>query len=132
MFWEKLRRWMYGRYGTDALNLTLLFGGLFLVLFARIFGFWPLLLVAYAAYGWAVFRTLSRNIPARQRELAAVLRVWEPVRRRCRFLATAFRDRKTYKYFRCPNCRQMLRAPRGRGKILVTCQRCRKEFKQKT
>ena len=95
---------MYGRYGTDTLNLVLLIAGLVIAFIAQLTRFWPLTLIAYAFYIYAIFRMLSRNTAQRQ----------------------------TYKYFKCPNCRQQLRAPRGRGKILVTCQRCHKQFNQKT
>ncbi len=132
MFLEKIRRWMYGRYGGDSLMIGLLVLGLLISVVARVVNFWPLVFAYYALYIWAIFRMLSRNIPARQREDAAFRRIWEPAWREIGYLRTVFRDRKTYKYFRCPNCKQRLRAPRGRGKILVTCQRCGKAFNQKT
>lgn len=132
MFLEKLRRFMYGRYGGDSLNLALMIFGLILAFFSSVTGFWPLNTLSYALYFYAIFRILSKNIPARQKEYYTFLKVWTPVQKWFRIKKTAFLERKQYKYFRCPNCRQYLRAPRGRGKILVTCQRCRKEFNQKT
>ena len=48
------------------------------------------------------------------------------------FQRTRFKERNTYKYFRCPQCKQKLRAPRGRGKIQVTCQKCHHVFQTKT
>lgn len=132
LFLEKLRRFMYGRYGSDTLNLAMMIFGLVLAFIAQLTGFWPLTVLSYALYGYAIFRMLSRNISARQKEYFTFLKVWTPVQKWFRIKATAFRERKQYKYFRCPNCHQYLRAPRKRGKILVTCQRCRKEFNQKT
>ena len=132
LFLEKLRRFMYGRYGGDSLNLALMIFGLILAFFSSVTGFWPLNTLSYALYFYAIFRILSKNIPARQKEYYTFLKVWTPVQKWFRIKKTAFLERKQYKYFRCPNCRQYLRAPRGRGRILVTCQRCRKEFNQKT
>ncbi|MGI6275454.1 MAG: hypothetical protein ACOYJ5_07855 [Acutalibacteraceae bacterium] len=129
---EKLRRFMYGRYGTDTLNLVLLIAGLVIAFIAQLTRFWPLTLIAYAFYIYAIFRMLSRNTAQRQKEYYSFLKVWTPLQKWFRIRRTAFRERKTYKYFKCPNCRQQLRAPRGRGKILVTCQRCHKQFNQKT
>lgn len=123
---------MYGRYGGDSLNLALMIFGLILAFFSSVTGFWPLNTLSYALYFYAIFRILSKNIPARQKEYYTFLKVWTPVQKWFRIKKTAFLERKQYKYFRCPNCRQYLRAPRGRGRILVTCQRCRKEFNQKT
>lgn len=123
---------MYGRYGTDELNLVLMILGIIVMFLSRIFWFWPLAIISYALYIYALFRMFSRNIPARQKEYYSFLKVWTPVQKWFRIKKTAFRERKQYKYFRCPGCRQQLRAPRGRSKILVTCQRCHKQFKQKT
>lgn len=131
MFYEKLQRFLYGRYGTDKLNLFLLILGLVLSLLGSLF-FWPLTLFADALYIYALFRTFSRNIPARQREYQGFLRVWGPVSGWFRLQKTKFSQRKSYKYFRCPTCRQQLRAPRGRGQIEVTCQKCHHVFRTKT
>ena len=40
MFLEKLRRFMYGRYGTDELNLVLMILGIIVMFLSRIFWFW--------------------------------------------------------------------------------------------
>lgn len=123
---------MYGRYGTDTLNLVLLIAGLVVAFIAQLTRFWPLTLVSYALYIYAIFRMFSRNAAARQKEYYSFLKVWTPLQKWFRIKRTAFRERKEFKYFKCPSCRQQLRAPRGRGKILVTCQRCHKQFNQKT
>jgi len=131
MLYERLQRFLYGRYGTDKLNLFLLILGLVLSLLSSLL-FWPIMFLADALYIWALFRTFSRNIPARQREYAFFLRWWTPVENWFRQQKTRFAQRKQYKYFKCPNCRQQLRAPRGRGKIEVTCQKCHNVFRTKT
>ena len=131
MFLQKLQRFLYGRYGTDKLNLAMLIFGLILSLIGTLV-FWPVTLLADALYIWALFRTFSRNIPARQREYAAFLRFWSPIESWLRARKVRFSQRKQYKYFKCPNCRQELRAPRGRGKIEVTCQKCHAVFRTKT
>ncbi len=33
-----------------------------------------------------------------------------------------------YKVFKCPNCKQKVRVPKGHGKIEITCPRCRANF----
>ncbi|MBE6051480.1 MAG: hypothetical protein E7214_12745 [Clostridium sp.] len=37
-----------------------------------------------------------------------------------------------YKIIKCPNCGQKLRLPRRQHKIIVTCKRCKFEFKART
>lgn len=40
----------------------------------------------------------------------------------------AMRSDKEHRIFRCPNCDQRVRVPRGRGKIEITCPRCGHKF----
>lgn len=131
MFLQKLQRFLYGRYGTDKFNTVLLILGIVLSLCGTLF-FRPLYFLADLLLIYVLFRTFSRNIPARQKENQAFLKVWAPVESWFRFQREKFSQRKTYKYFKCPNCGQRLRAPRGRGKIEVTCQKCHKVFQTKT
>ena len=35
---------------------------------------------------------------------------------------------RNYRYLICPQCSQRLRVPRGKGKIRVTCTKCRNQF----
>ena len=121
---------MYGRYGGDKFSLFLLVIALVLSLFGALF--WPIALVADVVFLYVLFRMFSRNHAARQREYYAFMKVCGPVEQWFRFQRTRFRERKTYKYFHCPHCRQRLRAPRGRGKIQVTCQKCHNVFVTKT
>ncbi len=125
-FLQKLQYWMMGRNGTDQLSIALLIAGFVISLFSNFF--WPLIFLSYAIYIWMLFRMFSRNLPARQRENQVFLRVWRPITQWFSFQRTRFRDRKLYRYFKCPHYGLRLRAPKGRGKIQVTCQKCHTEF----
>ncbi len=131
MLMQKFQRFMMGRYGTDQFSVAMLIFGIVLSLLGTLF-FRPLYLVTYLLYAYVLFRFFSRNIPARQRENQGFLKVWRPVGQWFRFQRQRFSQFKQYKYFKCPNCKQRLRAPRGRGKIEVTCQKCHKVFQTKT
>ncbi len=131
MFLQKFQRFMLGRYGGDRFNIALLVIGLVLSLFGGLF-FRPLYFLADVLYIYALFRMFSRNIPARQRENQAFYKVWGPAENWLRFQKRRFSQRRDYKYFKCPGCKQQLRAPRGRGKIEVTCQKCHNVFQTKT
>jgi len=39
---------------------------------------------------------------------------------------------KTHKCFKCPNCKTGLWVPKGKGKVMVTCPKCKTEFREKT
>ena len=120
----KARYFMTGRYGTDKLNMAILSAGLavcVLVMFIRL----PLLdlLLTILSYGlmfWAIFRMLSRNTYKRYQENRRYLRFLERLK-----------DRE-HRYYDCPRCRQPVRVPRGKGKIAITCPKCKEKFIKKT
>ena len=115
---------MAGRYGNDKLNITILCTGLFLSLLST----WikmPLvnLLLVLLSYGlmiWAISRSLSRNTYQRYQENRKFLLIFDRVK-----------DRQN-RYFACPKCRQTVRVPRGKGKISITCPKCREKFVRQT
>jgi predicted RNA-binding Zn-ribbon protein involved in translation (DUF1610 family) len=41
-------------------------------------------------------------------------------------------EKKRYKFFKCPACRQKIRVPKGKGRIEITCPRCGNRFIKKT
>lgn len=119
-----LRHFMMGRYGTDKLNIAILVAGLIASVLSMFVAF-PLLdliliLVSYGLMGWALFRILSRNTYKRYRE-----------NRKYLMLVQRFKDRE-HRYFDCPRCRQQVRVPRGKGKISITCPKCKEKFIRKT
>ncbi|MEG1426858.1 MAG: hypothetical protein RSC76_04135 [Oscillospiraceae bacterium] len=128
---QKLARFMMGRYGSDKLNIVLLVTGMVISLVSQLIRFFPLIFISYFLFGYALFRTFSRNIGARQKEYYSFLKLWTPIEKWFKMRKMVFAGRKTYRYFRCPNCKQQLRAPKGKGKIQITCQKCHKEFIKK-
>ena len=43
-----------------------------------------------------------------------------------------FQERKTSLFVRCPQCKNLLRLPRGKGRLEATCPVCRNTFEQRT
>ena len=119
-----LQHFMAGRYGTDKLNTAILTVGVICSL-AVIFIRLPVvdLVLTSISYGlmfWAIFRMLSRNTYKRYQENRKYLRFLERMK-----------DRE-HRYFDCPRCRQPVRVPRGKGKIAITCPKCKEKFIKKT
>ena len=121
----KTQYFMRGRYGTDKLNTLILGIGLFLCVVSLFFYslFWVRLSLAALSYvfmGVAIFRCLSRNTYKRYQE-----------NRRYLALLARVKDRE-HKYFKCPKCKQSVRVPKKKGKIAITCPKCRERFIKKT
>ena len=115
---------MSGRYGSDRLNMVILGLGLLASILSSLFVrsivgtvFWFL---SYALMIWAIFRALSRNTYKRYQENRTFLLFFDRLK-----------DRNN-RYFDCPKCRQTVRVPRGKGKISITCPRCKEKFVRKT
>ena len=41
-------------------------------------------------------------------------------------------QKKIYRFYKCKQCKQKIRVPRGRGKIEITCPKCQNHFIKKT
>lgn len=132
-----LRRFMYGRYGNDQLSTFLFVFYIILVVFQMIFRNSAagriLMLLSYVVVLTYFFRCFSKNIYKRQRENQKFLQLWNPVKNYFKYLKRKWQERNsTKKLFRCPQCRQTIRVPRGKGKIAITCPKCRREFVKRT
>ena len=129
MIRNAIHRFMYGRYGNDSLNLFLIVFYLLLYLLFALTHFELLYWLSLALVFVTLFRLLSRNIPARQKENSQFMRLAGPVIQWYRLQRTMRRD-KDHRYFKCPNCGQQLRVPRGKGSITVTCRSCGASFQE--
>lgn len=132
---QRFRNWfsrfMIGRYGTDGLNRALSMVSLVFLIIAmfgpRIF-YWGALVLLAIIY----FRMFSYNREKRYAENLAYYRFTQKARTRVQQLKKRFADSRYYHYYRCPRCRQQLRVPRGRGRIEITCPKCRAQFVKKS
>jgi hypothetical protein len=104
----KMQQSMIGRYGIDALYKALLVIYLILVVtgsaLARVSRpvYTVLWVLSLAVLIYAIFRSFSRNIAARQRENAHWLALTAPIRREGRLLRDKWTFRKTHVFKKCP------------------------------
>lgn len=132
-----LRRMMYGRYGNDQLgNFCFI---IYLILFVLQLIFRGtvagniLIGVSYVLIIIYFFRCFSRNIYKRQMENQKFLILMNPVKNYFRFVKLKWTERGgTKALYRCGKCHQIIRVPKGRGKIAITCPKCHFEFIKKT
>ncbi len=139
-FYYRLREFMRGRNGVDALAIVVLCLSLiisFILTLCRVGMFGWQRVFVYLPMAYSFFRMLSSNTSARAEENRKFLMIVERLKgNRQTTYQTDFqkpkKDRKNYKYLKCKNCGAQLRVPKGKGKINVTCPKCRAKFQTRS
>ena len=129
MNWFK--RFMVGRYGADPLGFALCAANIVFWIFAAITGWWALSILSYICCIWMIWRMFSKKIYQRQKENRIFLSWWNPIQKSITQWIFRVKDR-SHRYIRCKNCKERLRLPKGKGRIEVTCPKCRERFITKT
>ena len=102
---------MIGRYGPDQLNIALLILSVIIGLLGTILDLGVITIIADVVLFYALFRLLSKNIPARRRENDKFIKIWWPVKTKLKNKIAQFKARKNYRFFKCPECKKTLRVP---------------------
>ncbi len=131
-FAMRMQQFMVGRYGNDQFTLFLLIFSLVLTFLGNFKPIRFLYFIGLAIIIYALYRSMSKNYEARRKELNWYLRWSEKPRAELKLLGNKLRDYKTHKYFKCKECKTVLRVPKGRGKIEITCPKCRAKAIKKT
>ncbi|MGI6014146.1 MAG: hypothetical protein ACOX7K_07680 [Oscillospiraceae bacterium] len=136
---QRIQHFMYGRNGSDQLSRFMMWtalAGIILSLLLRPLGdgtfaavFW---LYALCAIVYSYFRIFSRNVYKRQEENGRYLQKRWKLVRKIENQKIRFQQRKSYKFFTCKTCKSVMRVPRGKGTIRVTCKHCGETFVKKT
>lgn len=125
---------MQNRYGSDLLGTVCLAAALLFSLLSRIFILRPLILLSYILLFICFYRLFSKNIAKRAEENRKFIAFWNRLKTRIsakyRQISKKYRN-DPYSYFYCPKCSFPLRAPRGKGRIRVTCSQCGHQFIKK-
>ena len=126
---RRIMQFFYGRNGFDTIAKVSIIASLILALGSKFIPIEALRSALYAvALGgmfYSYYRALSRNLQKRRKENADFLEYFKVKK-------LSFRERKEYKYFRCPRCKVWQRVPRGRGNIVVHCRSCAYKFDKKS
>ena len=125
---DKMVEWSRGRHGADELSTAVANVAFVLIvidLFARTS--W-MSLASLVLLGYAWFRISSKNSVKRSQENAAAMKAAGPIISFFANPVAAAREQKSYKHLACPHCGQRMRIPRGKGKVRVTCPKCKTRF----
>ena len=141
-FRYKLAQFFQGRTGVDNLGRLFCWLSIICLLLTTITHSTVIYLAGLLFIGYSLWRMLNKNYQKRYQENQYYLNKTIKIRhtldsliRNIRISAFKFTNdiklRKDYKYFTCPSCHQKLRAPRGKGRIEVTCRKCNHVFIKK-
>lgn len=133
---DKLSRFMYGRYGTDAFSKTLLVIAIVLYVINLFIPYEVasnlLTTISTFLLIYCYYRMFSRNVYKRANENQKYLAKTAGLRRKFQQYKQQAKDMKTHHIFKCPNCKQKIRVPRGKGRISIHCPKCHTDFIKKS
>lgn len=130
-FRNKFNQFMYGRYGVDQYGACLIIIALLLNLLSSLTQYSVLSLISFGLMVYEIYRMFSKNIVKRRIEEDKYESSITIIRRYWKVLKNNFTD-KTYHYYLCPRCHQMVRVPRGKGKVTITCPSCHNKFDKRS
>lgn len=138
-FREKMADWMRGRNGMDHFSVFLSWAAMICLFLSWIPHLAILNTVALVLLIYSYFRVFSRNIAKRSEEnrryllcMGKVRGWWWSIRNWFRRLPGRVKQAPEYHIYKCPQCSQKIRIPRGKGKIIVRCPKCGNEFQKRS
>ena len=129
---ERMQRFMAGRYGNDQLNQFIFIVAIIsmvLEIITRQSLFYTLTLVLLIL---AYVRVFSRNINKRYEENMKFLQKKDAILNKFRKQKYYAAQRRNFHIYTCPQCKQKIRIRKGKGKIRITCPKCRTSFIKKS
>lgn len=127
----KFYHFMQGRYGNDRLNLHMMYVVIFLLLLNMFMNVPFIQFVAFALWFITIYRMFSKKIYQRRKENDRYQEHIAPIKRFITLVKKQIHDRD-HKYYRCPKCHQLVRIPRHRGVVTITCPKCFHTFDRKS
>lgn len=127
-----LQRMMIGRYGVDKLSKAMLVLTFILLIISSFTESIIINTFAIIILALTYMRIFSRNINKRYQENMKFLQWWSPIEVKINRMFIRLKEQKTYRFFKCTQCGQQLRVPKGKGKIKITCPRCQNSTVKKT
>jgi hypothetical protein len=132
---QKFSQWMAGRYGSDQFGRFLAIVSVALLIAGMIVRNTIgtlLIAVAFACLIFSYYRMFSKRVGDRQRENVKYLNIKYKVTGWFGRIKNRWQQSKTFRFYKCPECGVTVRVPRGKGKIRITCPKCRHAFIKNT
>ena len=125
---ERFQRFMYGRYGMDGLGQFLMWTAVACLLLSWFVARPFFNTLAMVLLLWGYFRMFSRNVQKRYQENCMYYRYINKVKDFFKKQKSYIQQSKTHHIYKCPQCKQKIRIPRGKRRVAITCRRCGTEF----
>lgn len=125
---EKIRRYMQGRYGMDELSKFLMAISIVMIILASLTRNSMVNLVSFIIIGFVYVRMFSKNFYKCSLQNQKYLKLRNKITGSWQNRISRFKQRKIYSFYDCPECRQKVRIPKGKGKVQITCPKCKAEF----
>lgn len=132
MTMEWLKKKMHGRYGADQLSIFLLILSILITVISQMSGITLFMIISYILLLAVGYRMFSKDLQKRRMENYKFAMLISPIYSKSKKIQMRINDRKAYRYYRCPNCNTTLRVPKHKGKIQITCTKCKAKFTKKT
>ena len=129
---DKIYRFMQGRYGTDDFYKFLFWVALIGIVINWFFKSQMLSFAVTLILVYAMYRVLSKNHSARYAENQRYLQAPAKIRYWFDQQKKLMEERKYHHIYTCPKCRQKIRIPKGKGKIMIRCPKCHHEFQKRS
>jgi predicted RNA-binding Zn-ribbon protein involved in translation (DUF1610 family) len=127
---NKFYEFMRTRYGADELSAIIALVSFAILLVVSIIDLWWLSLLPLALVGYAAFRILSKNIPARKKENEIIINIKNAFSNLKNIkIEKKPKEDKSFALAKCPSCGVTLRLPRGKGEFSITCPKCKKKMR---
>ena len=127
----RFARFMSVRNGPDQLGIALLVTSFVIQAVMSLSGLYWLIYISYALYGLFLFRFFSKDKYRRQEENRKFMFFFRNAVLKTKQFFMRMKGMKQYRYFKCPQCRTLLRLNRGTGEKEIHCPRCGHEFRRK-
>lgn len=129
---EKFQRFMSGRYGADELSKVFNVAVLVLLVLSLVTRYDIFYWLGIVLMIYSLWRMFSKNVTKRYEENQRFLIFRDQAAVKRANLKKRWSQRGVYRFYKCPQCKQTVRVPKGKGKICITCPKCRTEFIKKS
>jgi DNA-directed RNA polymerase subunit RPC12/RpoP len=132
MMKDRLRNFMIGRYGVDQFNRFLLILAVVNIMIGMFTHNWILNSITILLLVFSYYRMFSKDFSRRSRENNWYLKYENKFGGSYNKFVNTMRQRRVYHIYKCPTCKQKIRIPKGKGRISITCPKCRTDFVKKS